>query len=1643
MPLGLANVQGKVDAADEEEGRRLRAAEKLRRELEAKQSHQFYEDMQRRLEAAGPLPGMPQIPQGPQFTGSDAAPVIKPAENDPRRGYSPLGPSPQLTRRDVQGDPIPANAAPGQGGPEEQSLLDRIKAERAKRAQQQPAAAPVEPPAKPSLTREQIAAERSRRAPPRTQPAPTAQNPADDAWTLRFLAPEDRGRVANSLADHQRDADIRAGVKPKPKYSELSGVISRKGDVIPIAPENDIPDPARAFMANAYNSATFGQGDKLKGLAAAVMGGDYDQTVQDTRDWIAKTREYEPGWSVAGDMAGFVAPGGLIAKGVSAGTRGLVMGAQRMSPTLGFLAKTGQAATLGGAVGGAYGGTVGADTEAMQQGLPSPELFSPERGQAAQDYATMGAAIGAVSPAAGVVLRPVGNAIGGVAARVMEPFKPGAIAAHNSRMGADAARRSLERAGILTLDDLMTRAANYGDKPVVTGELGQDPLNSLVALVRTKGTTGDKAMAVLEDRVHGMPGRMLRDIADETGMNPQEVLGSIEDMVKASRERAAPLYDVSENTPFAETPELERIARAPAIQHVLKSARGRIENQAVPAVASRYGGDLGSDMKNVGAMSGRSAMPPLKHWDEVKQLLDEEITRRRANQIGIEDVQAIRDALVRELDTISAEGADYLARGAGNPAQLTAPRASPYAKAREAGGDAPRIRAGVRSGERALSGAQSVEAIAREVAQLSGSQLTAYQMGVIRNMATVVENGNLSPKRINSLAFRQKLEEIFGKPAADGLVRKFGVEAELTTKGARWNPNVGAVTSQAQLGMPSAAADAAVNLGASALRGDKFSAGLQLFNMLRRRGYSENQRNALGDILLSSPEDAGKALFPGQAPNPGAVPPPIPPAGRVRQNPPGGTPSPGQANAVQLAPLIRDAAGGVVGATAGAVTTPEGEDPVARALMWGGAGALGTRIGANWAEGVPLNRAQTNAFIPPPSRGVPWMRSMQKAGFDNNEVMLAQRFMQGRFAGQSVDDIAQKLGVPADSLAGRITDIQQRLDDAGIGIELQAGRVADDLKPSRVKPADRAPPVSADKMTPKDLIIGYNDGDSTLNIGLDLDLPEASNMGSVVKSALHRVRVQAKAAKDAGNLKSLADEWGVTTGEIEKFVAGRPKPNAGGYQQSVERIVSLMEKAEKLGNPMRPVDVAQRLGMSQGSVAAMLSQARNGAKPLPAELVDRVKALKIARGRPIELASHSPPELGGAVLGAGIGGFMDDEGFSLDNEFNLGQAVIGGLGGAVGGHLAKRATIDKTSLGSFGANAAGKAGDAARMLPNLVEDASDEALQKIQLDMIGRGEVPPLFKTFRMPDGRIIAWNGDEARGGIGHAEARDILGLGNTRLEHGQSYLGGPPLSKTNWYDVSGDGPAPRSLEQMVRTGTRQGRSLGDIIREATPDEQTRDLRQIGAVGPARNLGDYSKRRALGSQDISPTTVGPMEAVKWRAPNGVDAEMAFGFGDEPTVNFYLGKALKKGDPQLLPSGEKARALTDAETKATFDKAFSVMEREVIKRGKDAYHFRGATPEHDRFYDFALKRYGAPQGYVALVDAPHSIFSIMRKDVYDALVRERRIDPADFTIIPSKRGDKAVPEWRRDTGQFALPVGAAGVAGAAGYSGRADEPAPG
>lgn len=1439
-------------------------------------------------------------------------PLVSRPKAEPMIGPNPL---PGWPKPRPQPDEIPIDATGsvgGQGGPfqtgsPQEAAAAELERRRAARETGGQGASSLRPSTPQEAARAEL--ERRRNSKPQLDNIPLTiyEEPAPTNRPLTALE-ELRGE-----RDPKQDAIARAWAANPPEMEPMR------------------PSQLQALAGNFANTMTFGNAPRIAALPALFPGGEtYPEAVESQKDKLRATREDYPVTSTVGDVAGFLAPGTAVAKGVNLLTQGAVQAAQRASPILGFLAKSAQAGLTGAGAGGLYGGTVGAENAALGQsedgvvvstappGAPSLET----RLETAASYAPFGAAFGAAAPTVGAALRTAGRWVSGKIAELGELTKlaPGAVERFNQRVGVEAARRDLERAGILTVEDFLKRAAKYGDKPVVTGELGQSTLNSLVSLVRGKGTTADKAMAVLEDRVSGLPGRMLKDIADETGMKPEEVFGSLENMVKASLARAAPAYEAAEAAPFAETANLERIVRdSPALRSLMPTAVNRVQNQAVERIGQA------------------EQMPPLKVYDELKQLLDEQINARIAKGEGIADLEGLRKVLVAELDEISAEGADYLARLTNEPFNITAPGASPYARAREAGGDAPKIRAGLKSGERALSGAKLADDVAREVAAIRGGELTAYQAGVIRNLVREVENGRLTPRRIKTMAFRTKLNEVFGEPAAQGLIRKFGIESELQVKGARWNPNVGSVTSQAQMGGPSKLGDEIVRGAANVMTGNKVGLVTQVVNALRRQGYSEPQLNAIGDILLSAPEEAAKRLFPGQTPKPGSIPPPVPPAGRIRENTTVTPPANlyGRAsNNLLASPVARDVAGGAAGATFGAATTPEGENPLTRAGTYGAAGAALAHGIGSWAR-APVGKTQLNAFFPEP------------VGFRG--------------------------GRPGRNPVGRKEDFE-----------------------------------------PRDLILAKNDNDgSYLDIGLSLGLdPNAVNVSSTINLLIQRVRTTIDRAAKVNGLDDLAKQWNVTRDELEKFQVRQQKsPFAGQTEAALSKAADIMETAAKNKQSISYDTVAQRLQaagfkMTAGSLRSLMSAARTGASrghSFSDALRDRIRALPAQpAGRPYY--TNSPPELGGAVIG-GMTGASAPADNPTDRVRNM---LIGGLGGAAAGRLS-RSVKPPPGVRQQSAIPLGSRPRLADVLPDdLIEDATQENLRAVQQKYIAAGQAPPVFKTFRMPDGRIVAWRSDgDFRGGMSHDQARDVLGLGNTRMEHGQ-FKYGDDLGKTNWYGTSGEGPAPRRLESMMKSGMKEGRDPNDVLLDATPDEVLRDLRSIGAEGPGTKIGDYPYRRKL-AMDTEQTELGAV----WETPSGKQADLHMLGDDEAMVGFAI-----DGSSARPLKGER---MPVSESKETFEKAFAVIEREAIRKGKDAYFFYGASQSHNRLYLGALQRLGAPQGYVAIYNRDVGSFALMRPRYLDNLIAEGKVRPGEWTIIKSKRGDTPVPEWRRRTGQFAIP----------------------
>lgn len=81
-----------------------------------------------------------------------------------------------------------------------------------------------------------------------------------------------------------------------------------------------------------------------------------------------------------------------------------------------------------------------------------------------------------------------------------------------------------------------------------------------------------------------------------------------------------------------------------------------------------------------------------------------------------------------------------------------------------------------------------------------------------------------------------------------------------------------------------------------------------------------------------------------------------------------------------------------------------------------------------------------------------------------------------------------------------------------------------------------------------------------------------------------------------------------------------------------------------------------------------------------------------------------------------------------------------------------------------------------------VPNATQESLDAVYRKAIAEGRIPPVLRLFRDSEGRVFAWDASKAT----HDQARDALGLGNVRLQHGQ-FRYGSKLATTDWYDTTG----------------------------------------------------------------------------------------------------------------------------------------------------------------------------------------------------------------------------------------------------------------
>ena len=514
--------------------------------------------------------------------------------------------------------------------------------------------------------------------------------------------------------------------------------------------------------------------------------------------------------------------------------------------------------------------------------------------------AAVGGALGAATPsvaaAALPVVRGTRSAIASLTDNIVEMFGGTGTAAENyARQVAEAAvRRSMERSG-MTPERILETLQRYGNKEAVLAEvLGQDAINALSSLTRRPGSTPQRAQDVIAERMGGFQERAADDLRQTTGLTDAQIRGEFGPELQARREAAAPVYDeLFEQQGNVASERLAALSGTNTLGPMIRRAQAAASDLAIAR---------GRDPQ---------AVTPLEVLDLAKRELDDEIATATRNQQNAEvmRLQSLQAALLRELDDLTG---------------------GQYAAAREVGGEAPRLQEARAQGERALLPGTTRATVAEQAAALNPQDRSAFASGAVSRMDEQIANNQLDPRRFRNPAMQEKLGAALGPEAGQDLSQRMVAEAELRDLAGRWGPRSGSITGTVLESGPNEALDSGIQFATAMARGDRIGLVTQAISWMRRRGYNQQQIDAMGELLLSNPREGLRRLGV-QLPTPGA-----PGAAGAAGAAAGGTPPP------QGTP---PPSGGTPPANALAPTPPPaGGTQPANALAPKGPGKIGTRI---------------------------------------------------------------------------------------------------------------------------------------------------------------------------------------------------------------------------------------------------------------------------------------------------------------------------------------------------------------------------------------------------------------------------------------------------------------------------------------------------------------------------------------------------------------------------------------------------------------------------------------------------------------------------------------------------------------------------
>lgn len=477
-------------------------------------------------------------------------------------------------------------------------------------------------------------------------------------------------------------------------------------------------EEAKGLGRALAQGATFGFGEEIESLPYAIPGGE---TAAQARQRIrGEMKQYRE--ARPGVALGAEVAGAVIPAVLTGGAAAPAAGAGLATRAA---SAVGRSAALQGALSGA----------GAAEGGPLARLA--------------GGTVGAV---AGGTIGKVGGALAAKGGRAIERVRQGGPPRPDA--GIAAATRMAERAGITDLPTAIQQAAETAPAETRLMDVLGTPGRRLASGVRLAGgRPGQVVEEAMEQRLLDAPSRLLRGL-ETTGRSAENLTETVDDLIAQRKLAADPLYERLRDQPPVMNRQLEEmIATRPSLQ--------RAQRDAVK-LAAEEGVQLPTMDTPAGPMPLRT--PEMLHY--MKLALDDMLDigkKPGEGGLGKTTLSKIRDTKNEFLNIVD--------------------NAVPVFKAaRDAWAGPSALKAAVEEGAEAAKSKVNVDALAKQVKELSPSEQEFYRRGYLQTLRERVDDNALKPQDIRNAGFEKRMQAVFGDEA-DAIVQALRQEVDLTTAG--------------------------------------------------------------------------------------------------------------------------------------------------------------------------------------------------------------------------------------------------------------------------------------------------------------------------------------------------------------------------------------------------------------------------------------------------------------------------------------------------------------------------------------------------------------------------------------------------------------------------------------------------------------------------------------------------------------------------------------------------------------------------------------------------------------------------------------------------------------------------------------------